>query len=88
MSSLPVDAHEEVGEETFIEAQLAALLNVRKADDNQYDDQDKADDNGYDDQDKRLADGRMPDQRLKDRQRIRVEWKHNGLQMDKGLTDP
>ena len=30
---LPVDAHEEVGEETFIETQLAALFNVRKADD-------------------------------------------------------
>ena len=29
---LPVDAHEEVGEETFIETQLAAFFNVRKTD--------------------------------------------------------
>ena len=34
---MPVDAHEEVGEETFVEAQLAALFNVRKADDEKYD---------------------------------------------------
>ena len=46
MSQLPVDAHEEVGEETFVEAQLAALFNVRKADD-EYD------------QVKFLADGRI-----------------------------
>ena len=37
MSQLPVDAHEEVGEETFVEAQLAALFNVRKADDEEND---------------------------------------------------
>ena len=43
---MPVDAHEEVGEETFVEAQLAALFNVRKADD-EYD------------QVKFLADGRI-----------------------------
>ena len=47
MSQLPVDAHEEVGEETFVEAQLAALFNVRKADDEEND------------QVKFLADGRI-----------------------------
>ena len=36
VSQLPVDAHEEVGEETFVETQLAALLNVGKADDEEY----------------------------------------------------
>ena len=40
-AGLPVDAHEKVGEETFVETQLPALLHVGKTekdnqDDNQY----------------------------------------------------
>ena len=34
---LPVDAHEEVGQKAFIEAQLAALIDIRETGDDRID---------------------------------------------------
>ena len=38
-AGLPVDAHEKVGEETFVETQLPALLHVRKTEEDEKDNQ-------------------------------------------------
>ena len=39
IAGLPVDAHEKVGEETFVETQLPALLHVRKTEEGEKDNQ-------------------------------------------------
>ena len=43
-AALPVDAHQKVGEETFVETQLPALLHVGKAEEDNQDNQDNQND--------------------------------------------